>query len=124
MKPPLLAAALAIGLAIGAWHLWFAAQAIFVFRNGEPISSWLTIVLGPGSTLIATIVAFWNDRVGGIWLICGGLISLVVFAATGAGNYEDIIPFVSQISAPMALLGASILFLSKYSTSTTELPKA
>ena len=113
MKRTALSVALAIGVAIGLWHLWFAAQATFVFRNGEQISSWLTILLGPGSTLMAIIVTFFSRRVGGYWLICSGLTSLAIFATTITGDSENLIHFTLQISAPMVLLGVAILFLTK-----------
>lgn len=104
-----LSAVLGAGILVGLWHLWFAAQAIFVFRSGEPLASWAIMLLGPASTLLAVLSAFVNRRIAGYWLLAGSLVSLIVFVASGSSDAREIIQFALLISAPMALIGTLIL---------------
>ena len=112
MKRSFLFAALALALVVGAWHLTLAVQAIFVFRNGEPTASWVAVLVGPGSTLLAATLAFFHNRVGGYWLIAGGMFSFGVFAFENPADFANLVQFVWRISAPMVLMGASIVLLS------------
>ncbi len=63
---------------------------VFVFRNDEPLSAWIFVLAGPLSTLPAVITAFFLPKIGGIWLMCGAVISsismIVYLAATGGGE--------------------------------------
>ena len=63
MKRYLLIASICIALLLGLWHLNLAMQAIFVFRNNEPLTSWAAILIGPGSTLIAALIAIFTKKV-------------------------------------------------------------
>jgi hypothetical protein len=40
---------MAAALVLGAWHIELVAQAIVVFRNDEPITSWIAVLSGPGA---------------------------------------------------------------------------
>src|SRR4029453_7786577 len=112
MNPLFLVAVLA-GIALGVWHLNLALQAIFVFRADEPIFSWIAILTGPASTLPAALVAFFAKRIGGYWLVGGGLLSFLVFAIGEHGTTENLFPFLSRISLPMMSIGAIVVYLPK-----------
>jgi hypothetical protein len=112
MKRYLLIASLCGALVLGVWHTGLALQAIFVFGNNEPMISWATILLGPGSSLIAAILAIFANKWGGYWLVVGGCLSLVLFIIGEKGISENIAPFLLTISAPMLLFGAAVIALS------------
>jgi hypothetical protein len=102
-------AVLGAGILVGLWHLWIAAQAIFVFRTGEPFASWVIILLGPASTLLAVLSALVSRHIAGYWLLAGGLASLVIFAVYASSGATESVYFALRISGPMALIGAFIL---------------
>ena len=112
MKRYLLLGSLCIAFALGLWHLDLAMQAIFLFRNNEPLTSWAAILFGPGSTLIAATMAIFTKKGGAYWLIAGGLLSFIAFLIGERSVTDNVFPFLWKISAPMLLLGASIAFLS------------
>jgi hypothetical protein len=66
---------LAIGILVASSHLWLGLKAIFVFRNNEPLSTWIFVLLGPLSTLPAVVVGFFWPKIGGTWLIIGSILS-------------------------------------------------
>ena len=97
---------------LGIWHLYFAAHALFVFRESEPITSWAAIIVGPGSTLFAAGLAIFGVRAGGYWLVAGGVLSILILAL-GEGNRTDaLIPFLARISLPMIITGTGVVLLS------------
>jgi hypothetical protein len=98
---------------LGLWHLQLAMQAIFVLRQGEPITPWLAILLGPAATLLLGITAIFLRKVGGIALIACGIASLAFLTLDPGSSWEDIPAFLLQISLPMIAVGIAYLFLSK-----------
>ena len=100
-------------IALGVWHLNLALQAIFVFRSGEPLTSWIAILAGPASTLPAAILALLSNRAGGAWLVGGAALSFVVFAIGERGISENLLPFLLRISMPMILAGACVLYVPR-----------
>ena len=109
MKHYLLIASLCVALVVGVWHLDLALRAIFVFRNNEPITSWAAVLLGPGSSLIAALLAIFAKKLGGYWLVVGGCLSLVVFIVGERGISENLVPFLLMIFVPMLLVGTAII---------------
>src|SRR5664279_476717 len=91
----------AIGVALGLWHLRLALSAIFVFRAGEPLSSWLFIVSGPGSTLLCTLVAAWRPILGGSILIGLAIASAIVLAVAVQSASDDMLAEAEMIMLPM-----------------------
>ena len=67
-----LVAVLGSGIILGVWHHQIGGRALWVFRNDEPVSSWVTILAGPLTTLPATLLAGWRRQWGAYWLIAGG----------------------------------------------------
>ena len=108
-------AVLAVGIYVGLQHLKVGAKAWFTARNDEPAAFWLAIYAGPLCTLPASITAFFNERVGGWWLICGAF--LFYIGAMGAlgpeATTDNAIWFLSRWSAPMIAIGLAFLFLAK-----------
>jgi hypothetical protein len=103
---------LVVGTLVGIWHLWLAAGAVFVFRNGEPWWSWAAVLLGPGLTLIAVVIAMFRPGVGGVVLLVGAGLSLVALTVGDGPQYFTVMPFFVRIALPMAILGAALLALS------------
>lgn len=103
-----------IGVGLGLWHGQLAMQAVFVFREGEPLASWLAIGLGPATTLIASVLAIFLRRVGGTWLIASGIASFLMFLIGERGLTEHVAPFLLQISVPMVAIGIGFLWVAKF----------
>jgi hypothetical protein len=98
-------------LVIGIWHFGFALKALFVFRPKEPLSMWIIILAGPLSTLPAVLVSFIWIRIGGIWLVCGGLISLIALLFLEIPNkFLDVFQYALKFIGPMLLLGLLAFF--------------
>jgi len=96
-----------MGLFIGGVHLKLALKALFIFRNNEPISMWVSVIAGPLSTLPSVIIAFFWPKVGGLWLICGAILSLIAITINLGANRDSpsIIWYFLRYSAPMLALG-------------------
>lgn len=62
-------------LIVGLWHLEWAMRAMFVFGNQEPLSRWILVLAGPGSTLPAVLVWSVMPRTATAWLVLAGLIA-------------------------------------------------
>jgi hypothetical protein len=103
-------------LALGVWHLGLGIRAMFVFRSGEPITSWIVILCGPLSTLPAVIVSCFRRRTAGYWLILGAVISFVALIISESGLTENSLPFLWMMAGPMAALGISLLLLAGQAT--------
>jgi hypothetical protein len=120
MRPFALTIVSLIAVVLGLWHGQLAMQAIFVFREGEPIASWLAIFLGPATTLIASVLAIFMRKPGGIWLIAGGLVSFLVFLI-GEGTFNEyVMPFLFRISLPMIGVGLAFLWCQRVSLRTPQ----
>ena len=102
-----------IAIVVGVYHLWLAFKAIFVFRNDEPLSLWIFTLAGPLSTLPASVTGIYNSKIGGLWLVCGAIVSFVAAMFT-AGSNVDIDTgawFLKMYSGPMLLLGIAFIAL-------------
>jgi hypothetical protein len=97
-------------IVLGWYHLRQALRAIFVFKNDEPLASWVCIISGPLSTLPA-IASIFNKKVGGYWLISGGAISALSFIS--ATRWLESSFFLLIVVAPMVLLGLAFLGLEQ-----------
>ena len=85
MKRYLLFALTLVAVGVGLIHLQMALRALFVFREGESVWSWITVLAGPGSTLVSAIVAWFSPRIGGACLLLGGGASLFAAIVEGCG---------------------------------------
>jgi len=111
---------LSVGVALGIWHNFIGVRSLWVFRSGEPLSSWIIILAGPLSTLPATLLAIVRRSWGAAWLIAGGLFSLGVVVITEMANSEVTTEIASAafrysetIALPMVLLGLGLLSLHR-----------
>jgi hypothetical protein len=105
--------AICASIVLGVWHFNLALQAIFVFRTGEPIVSWIVVLTGPACTLPAALFALFTKQAAGYWLCGSGVFSSLLFAIGERGATENLFPFLSMISVPMILVGVVFLYLSK-----------
>ena len=111
MRPPIFIVLVVVGSAIGLWHLSLAFGAVFVFREGEPLSSWLFIISGPGATLVCVLVGAWRPLIGGIMLVGLAVASAIVLAI--GVPIDVLLPAAEMIMLPMFLLGAAFIFLAR-----------
>jgi hypothetical protein len=96
-----------LSLLVGIWHFGFALKALFVFRQNESLILWITILAGPLSTLPATIISFYWFRFGGIWLVCGGLLSFfTLFFIEISDKLNYVIQYFIKFIGPMIFLGS------------------
>ena len=98
-------------LALGVWHLGLALQAIFVFRAGEPLVSWISIIAGPVCTLPAAVLALFSRRWGGFCLSGSAVISFAAFVVGERGMSENVTQFLVRISIPMIVAGVLLLWI-------------
>jgi hypothetical protein len=113
MKKRILPVLLLLGFIVGIVHAGLALAAIFAFREDEPIWSWLCIGAGPASTLLAVIVAAIRPRIGGAWLLAGGLASLLALVILEGSVTENALQCLIRIAAPMAALGAAFVVIGR-----------
>lgn len=98
------------GIAVlGVWHFNLALQAIFVFRTGEPVASWIAVLAGPASTLPAALFALLSRRGGGSWLAIGAVVSFCAFAVDERGMTENTLQFLLRITVPMVVASVVVL---------------
>jgi hypothetical protein len=116
MRFTALLAAVAAGIAVAAWQTSVAMEAIFVFRNNEPVTSWLAVGLGPLLTLLGCILALFHRLAGGITVIAGGLLSAIAFLIGEGGVTEYLPPYLLKFTAPILIVGAVLLLLSRWRT--------
>src|SRR5205085_905376 len=89
---------------------------IFLFKNGEPITSWMAIISGPLSTLPADFLSAFKPKLGGYWLIAGSLVSCASVALGSFGNPDwrkDVLGAFCFFTAPMLLLGTGTLLVAR-----------
>jgi hypothetical protein len=110
---PVFLVAVCAAIVLGAWQLNLASQAIFVVGSGEPLTSWIAILVGPVSTLPGAVLALLSIRAGGYWLIGGAVLSIVAFQLGERSMVENLFPFLVRITVPMILAGACVLYLPK-----------
>ena len=109
------------GIAVGIVHHMIGLRSLFVFRNAEPLSSWMIILGGPLTTLPAVLMGLFRRSWGAIWLIAGGLFSLSVVIVTEATSGERIAEiaaaafrFSVMFTIPMVTIGMALwLFPSR-----------
>jgi hypothetical protein len=117
-KRKLLITTYVIAFLIGCIHFGIGLQAIFVFRNNEPLTSWLAVIGGLLATLPATILALFKRKLGGYWLIIiGGILSATLIFSKEF-SFADILSLEALLRIGLIIilpigLGSSFLYLSK-----------
>lgn len=109
-----------IGIIVGIWHGFIGLRGLWVFREHEPLSSWIVILTGPLSMLPATLLAVFRRPWGASWLIGGGLLSLGGVVLTEVNNGETAMEVTSAalsysraIALPMFLVGVGLILLHR-----------
>jgi hypothetical protein len=105
MKKSITGVIFIIAFVVGLYHLRLGLTAIFVFKNNEPLSSWICIISGPLSTLPATITAIFNKKLAGFWLVLGGILSF----ATILPDREHMLSILVVFAVPMILIGLTFI---------------
>ena len=103
-------------VALGMWHGSLALMGLFVFRETEPLSAWVTVgsLLG---TLPAALLAFWKPRVATYiyWALAASLLGASALSlASEFEAYEswlsDALSWLARGPGAQALLGAVLWF--------------
>jgi hypothetical protein len=102
------------GIALAVWHASVAMEAIFVFRNNEPITSWLALALGPALTLAGCVLAVFRRLAGGLTVVAGGVLSAVAFLIGEGGITEYVTPYLLKFTVPMLVIGVGLIGLARW----------
>lgn len=109
-----------LAIVLGAWHHRIAFQAIFVFREGEPWTSWVTILGGPMATLPIALLSFYQREAAGYLLILGTVVSLGAFVLSGEDAAEVLLGFLGTFSGPTVLIALALVFLQRQVERVTD----
>lgn len=105
------------GIALAVWHSSIAMEAIFVFENNEPITSWLAVALGPLLTLIGCVVAIFRRLAGGLTVVAGDVLSAAAFLIGEGGITEYVTPYLLKFTVPMLAVGVVLMVLARWPVS-------
>lgn len=98
---------------MGLVHLRVALRAVFVFGSDEPVWSWVVILAGPGSTLLAAILSWWAPRVGGTWLVAGSVLSMLALLMIEGRVTPNFFQLVLWFAGPIAALGVGLYLIAR-----------
>jgi len=103
--------ALGIGAAFGLFFLIFGiGEGISEGFGGIPSPHESVImVFGPISMIAATGVAWWHERIGGWWLIGGGIVIAVLFTIKLIDSLMQLL--LTSLIYPVPMLIAGILWV-------------
>jgi len=103
--------ALGIGMAFGSLFLVAGILSlVFDAEAGPPSpSDWVILLFGPVSLIAATCIAWKYERIGGLWLLIGGIIVAILF---GIRLFETPLRLlVTFLVYPFPMLIAGLLWL-------------
>ncbi len=99
--------ALGIGIAFGLLFLIFALGEGF---KGIPnLQDCILLLFGPISMIVATAVAWKHERIGGWWLITGGIIAGILFTARLIDQPTNLL--WTFLAYPLPMLVAGVLWV-------------
>jgi len=103
--------ALGIGIAFGL--LYLTVGVLSLLFEPEPslpnLSDWIILLFGPFSLIVATCIAWKYERIGGWWLLIGGVIIAILF---GIRLFETPLRlFVTFLVYPFPMLIAGLSWL-------------
>jgi hypothetical protein len=105
---------LLVGIPLGLGHWMMAAQAVFVFRENEPLSSWVAVLAGFGLTLPLILLAAWRARWAGYGLVAVGVTSIAAAVwGTPRGELRELLTGVTTVNGPALLLGGALLLVTR-----------
>ena len=115
--------ALGIGIAFGLLFLTFGiVEGINGGFGGIPIlQDCILLLLGPISMIAATAVAWWHERIGGWWLIAGGIVIGILFTIRLIDRPTDLLWIFLVYPLPMLVAGALWVLHAVKSTKTAKL---
>ncbi len=95
---------------LGIWHWKLGNAGIFVFRNGEPLSSWVAVISGVLSTLPLVVLSIWSPRWGGWGLLVGAVVSGCAVVSSDWPNWQEHLPgLVTRTAGPASVLGLGLI---------------
>ena len=103
---------------VGLWDTRLALPAVFVFRNEEPLASWLAIALGPGLTLLASSSQSQSPNGVASCSIFAATIAFAIFTIAG-GDPDAVAEYFQMFTLPSILLGAGFLILNQHRATPT-----
>ena len=109
-------AVVAAGLALAAWHGYFAWRAIAMFDDQEPLTSWLAVTLGPALTLAGAIVAVSRPVAGGATVLAAGVLSAAAFLAGERGWTDYVPPYLLKFTLPVLAVGCALIVVGRIRT--------
>ena len=103
--------ALGIGIAFGLLFLTFAiGEGISEGFGGIPSpKDCVAMLFGPISMIIATAVAWKRERIGGWWLIIGGIVTGILFSIRLIDRPMNLL--VTSLVYPLPMLVAGVLWV-------------
>ncbi len=106
--------ALLVGVLVGLWHMRLAAVAIFVFREHEPLSSWIGVATGLLATLPLVLLSIASPRWAGWGLIVAALASVAALAESLAWNdlSDYLHSMATTATGPTLVLGSVFLWVA------------
>ena len=111
-------AVVAIALMLGAYHLRLAMRALFVFREGEPLASWIAVLTGAASTMPAAILSIFKKKAAGMWLMATAVVSAVATVLSEPSDTRGIVAVVGVVTLPMIVLGLMLVIIAGAREST------
>ena len=99
--------ALGIGVAFSSFFLTFAiGEGLSGDFGGIPgARDSITMVCGPISMIAATAVAWKHERIGGWWLIVGGIVTTILFTIDLINRPMNLLRTLLIIPLPMLVAG-------------------
>ena len=98
-----------IGLAMGVWHFRLAWVSMFVFRNDEPMSSWVWVYSGLMSTLPLMVLSIWRPRWAAVGLLLGSAVAASALVAGDWPQWREHAPgFLITSAGPAAIMAAGM----------------
>jgi uncharacterized membrane protein HdeD (DUF308 family) len=99
--------ALGIGIAFGLLFLTlFIGEALLGEPSVPSPSDIVIMLLGPFSLIVATCVAWKYERIGGWWLIIGGIVTTILFSVRLFNTPLRLLATFPTIPFPMLLAGS------------------
>jgi len=99
--------ALGIGIAFGLLFLTFALGE--GFRSIPNLQDCILLLFSPASMIVATAVAWKHERIGGWWLITGGIITGTLFTARLIDQPTNLL--WTFLAYPLPMLVARVLWV-------------
>jgi hypothetical protein len=109
-------AVLLVGIPLGFWHWLVAADALFVFRQGEPLSAWVGVGSGFVVTLPLVLLSIWTPKWAGWGLLVATSVcaASAILAVLSEGESVDILAGLAiMTSVPTLIMSSALLWVAR-----------